>query len=93
MEYTITITGRGGHSRPDNAVNPLDCFAAIHIALRPQGYVPSLVDGGTSGNIIPNTVKVTCTFPESRELLSQVVEHTCNLYGYTATRETPDQRC
>lgn len=88
MEYTITITGRGGHgSRPDNAINPLDCFAAIHTALRPQGYVPSRVDGGTSGNIIPDAVKVTCTFPGSRELLSQVVEHTCSLYGCTATIE------
>lgn len=83
--YIITITGRGGHgSRPDNAVNPLDCFAAIHTALRAQGYTPTRVDGGTSGNIIPNTLTVTCQFSGDRKLLNRVVEHTCSLYGCTA---------
>lgn len=85
MEYTIIITGRGGHgSRPDNAINPLNCFAAIHTALKPLGYCPGRVDGGTSGNIIPNAVTVKCTFPGSREQLIQVVEHTCRVYGCTA---------
>lgn len=84
--YTITIHGRGGHgSRPDNAVNPLDCFAAIHTALRAQGYRPLRVDGGTSGNIIPNSVGVTCEFSGDGETLRRVVEHTCNLYGCTYT--------
>ena len=83
--YTIIITGRGGHgSRPDVSVNPLDCFAAIHTALRPQGYRPIRVDGGTSGNIIPNSVTVTCEFPGEIALLQRVVEHTCTLYGCTA---------
>lgn len=86
MEYTITITGKGGHgSRPDNAINPLNCFAAIHTALRQQGYTPIRVDGGTSGNIIPNAVTVTCAFPGPRELLEQVVQHTCTAYRCTAT--------
>ena len=84
--YIITIHGRGGHgSRPDNAVNPLDCFAAIHTALRAQGYSPIRVDGGTSGNIIPNSVCVTCEFPGDEALLRRVVEHTCNLYGCGVT--------
>lgn len=85
MTYTVTITGRGGHgSRPDNAINPLDCFAAVHTALRQLGYTPEKVDGGTSGNIIPNAVTFTGTFPGTRELLEQVVNHTCGAYCCTA---------
>ena len=85
MEYTITITGRGGHgSRPDNAINPINCFAAIHTALRAQGYAPIRVDGGTSGNIIPNTVTFICMFPGSREILEQVVHHTCSAFRCAA---------
>ena len=88
-QYIITIAGQGGHgSRPDLSINPIDSFAAIHSALRQlEGYEVQNVDGGTSGNIIPNTVVLYCTCNASRELVQQIVDNTCRLYHCTATIE------
>jgi len=58
MTFDISIHGRGGHgSRPDNSINPVDCFAAVVAALESMGKCEiTCVDGGTASNIIPNTV-------------------------------------
>ena len=57
MEFEITIQGRGGHgSRPDLCSNPVDCFTAIYTAVQSLGCQFRWVDGGTSANIIPDTL-------------------------------------
>lgn len=85
MIYTITIGGKGGHgSRPDLSINPIDCFAAIHTALRSlPGFFVERVDGGTSGNVIPAKVVFTFRCDAPRELIVQVAENTALPYRCT----------
>ena len=85
MTYSITIHGKGGHgSRPDLSINPLDCFAAIHTALRGlPGFYVEKVDGGTSGNVIPAQVIFTFRCDAPRELIAQVAENSANPFRCT----------
>ena len=41
------------------------------------------VDGGKTGNIIPNAVTVWCGFSGDRAVLEQVLENTCSIYHCT----------
>ena len=71
--FDVTLHGRGGHgSRPDLAVSPIDCFAAIHaqlLALRMRAAAPEqvltyslgLVQAGEQGNTIPETLRFAGT--------------------------------
>ncbi len=68
MNFVITLEGSGGHgSRPDDAVNPIDCFTAIHqrlLSIRLNELSPfetctysvGMVEAGTRANIIPQTL-------------------------------------
>lgn len=74
--YHVEIDGKGGHgSRPDLAVNPLDCFMSFYEALqtvRMQRISPEAcltfsigsVHMGTAPNVIPDTLSFegTCRF-------------------------------
>lgn len=86
-DYTITVTGRGGHgSRPDLSVNPIDCFAAIHTALRSlPGFYVEKIDGGTSSNIIPAQVIFTFRCEAPKTLIAQVAENTAKPFRCTVT--------
>ena len=93
MEYTVTIFGRGAHgSRPDLGRNPVDCFAAAYGALQTIGCTISDVDGGTAGNIIPETVEMRGTIrtlgPEMRanmcKWFTELVEGTAKAMGAEA---------
>lgn len=69
ITINFTIQGEGGHgSRPDEAINPIDCFVAIYngmTTLRTRKVTPftpftdviGKVHSGTAGNIIPNTLE------------------------------------
>lgn len=71
--FDVTLHGKGGHgSRPDLAVSPIDCFAAIHaqlLALRMRAAAPEqvltyslgLVQAGEQGNTIPETLRFAGT--------------------------------
>ena len=85
MTYTITIHGKGGHgSRPDLSINPVDCFAAIHTALRGlPGFCVEHINGGTSGNVIPAQVIFTFTCDAPKALIAQVAENTAKPYRCT----------
>ena len=85
MTYTITINGKGGHgSRPDLSVNPIDCFAGIHTALRSlPGFSVEKVDGGTSGNVIPAQLRFTFRCDAPKALIVQVVENTAKPFRCT----------
>ena len=84
-QFEITITGRGGHgSRPDLAINPIDCFAGVYNMLSQLGgFQVTKVDGGKTGNVIPNAVTVWCGFAGDRAVLEQVLENTCSIYHCT----------
>ncbi|MDO4690399.1 MAG: amidohydrolase [Fusobacterium sp.] len=68
ITLNFILEGRGGHgSRPDEAINPIDCFVAIYngmSTLRTRKIIPFTpftdvigeVHSGTAGNIIPNTI-------------------------------------
>ncbi|MCQ2402066.1 MAG: amidohydrolase [Lachnospiraceae bacterium] len=63
--FKMIIRGRGGHgSRPDMAVNPIDCYVAVMNAMNdfrmkhvdpfhPITYAPTIVQSGSADNIIP----------------------------------------
>ena len=67
--FDIKITGRGGHgSRPDESVNPIDCFNALNLAMnnirmnrinpfRPLTFSVGYVKSGSQNNIIPDTLE------------------------------------
>lgn len=81
MKYSITIQGRGGHSsRPDRAINPVDCFVAMFAAL--QRFSPTItqVDGGTAVNVIPDKLIFVMECDSTAEELSQVMAPICNIY-------------
>lgn len=83
MEFDITIQGKGGHgSRPDLSRNPIDCFAAVYGALQTAGCSVTFVDGGTAGNIIPDSLrfKGTC---KDMDAVKRILEHTCAVYHCT----------
>ena len=73
MGFDITLHGRGGHgSRPDLAVNPVDCFVAIYNGLQaarltkvtpfaPLTLSIGLVEAGTAKNIIPSDLRFAGT--------------------------------
>lgn len=83
MEYKITIQGKGGHgSRPDNSINPVDCFAAVYGALQSIACKISFVDGGTANNVIPDALHFICTC-EDPDAMKRIVEHTCTAYNCT----------
>lgn len=85
MTYTVTIHGKGGHgSRPDLSINPVDCLAAIHTALKSlPGFHVENINAGTSGNIIPAQAVMTFQCEAPRELIAQVAENTANPYRCT----------
>ena len=66
--FETTIQGRGGHgSRPDLSINPIDCFASIHTAMKqlcPVGtqIFINRIDGGSSSNIIPDRLTFSGDF-------------------------------
>lgn len=60
MKIDITIEGRGGHaSRPDQSINPLDCFTAVFAGLAQLGGQMKVeqVDCGNSTNVIVDTLR------------------------------------
>lgn len=84
MRFDITLQGRGGHgSRPDLSHNPVDCFAAVFGALQQIGGSISFVDGGTAGNIIPDTLRFKGSCPDM-DAMKRILEHTCALYHCSA---------
>ncbi|MBR5502712.1 MAG: amidohydrolase [Oscillospiraceae bacterium] len=68
MWFSITLEGSGGHgSRPDEAVSPIDCFAAIYQRLQSLRvtkvnpfetctYSVGTLHSGSQGNVIPQTL-------------------------------------
>lgn len=81
MKYTITIQGRGGHgSRPDRAINPVDCFAAVYGAIQRFAPVITRVDGGTAVNVIPDKLIFSMECDIAAEQLSQIIAPLCNIY-------------
>ena len=87
MTYTITVTGKGGHgSRPDLSINPIDCLAAIHLALgRLPGFQVKQINAGTSGNVIPAQAIMTFRSGASQELICQIMENSAKPFRCTAT--------
>lgn len=85
MTYTITVIGKGGHgSRPDLSVNPIDCLAAIHTALKSlPGFRVETINAGTSGNIIPAQAVFTFRCDAEKALIAQVAENTAIPYRCT----------
>lgn len=84
MKYKITIQGRGGHSsRPDRAINPLDCFVSVFAAI--QRFSPTItqVDGGTAVNVIPDRLIFMMECDTSTAELEQVIIPICKLYRCT----------
>ena len=83
MEFEILIQGRGGHgSRPDHCSNPVYCFTAVYTALQPLGCRFRWVDGGTSANIIPDTLSFAVLCDASCwEALEQSVKNVCKNYN------------
>lgn len=80
MKIDIIIWGRGGHgSRPDQSVNPIDCFAAAFSGLFQLGGQVTVeqVDGGNSTNVIPDRLRFRLNCRE--EDVSGVKELTDNL--------------
>lgn len=83
MKFDISIHGRGGHaSRPDNSINPLDCFVAIVAAMESMGRCEiTCVDGGTASNIIPNTVRFEGTLENAdKAQIQSIVDSLCEAY-------------
>lgn len=85
MTYTLTVFGRGGHgSRPDLSINPIDCLAGIHTALRVlPGFRVETVNAGTSANVIPAQAAITFRCDAPRELILQVAENTAKPFRCT----------
>lgn len=73
MAFDITIEGRGGHgSRPDQAINPIDCFTAINTRLQMMRltmidpfktctYSIGKLNAGIQQNVIPQTLNFAGT--------------------------------
>lgn len=81
MRYTITIQGKGGHSsRPDRAINPVECFASIFPAIGHFKPTVIQVDGGTAVNVIPDKLVFVMECICTAEELTQVVTPVCNIY-------------
>lgn len=60
MKIDITIRGRGGHgSRPDQSINPIDCFTAVFSGLVQMGGQMQVeqVEGGNTTNVIPDCLR------------------------------------
>lgn len=85
MEFEIMLQGKGGHgSRPDLCCNPVDCFTAIYTAVQPLGCSFRWVDGGTSSNIIPDTLTFAGSCDEEVwEALQQAVKIISKNYNCT----------
>ena len=70
FSFQVVIRGKGGHgSRPANCINPVDCFAALHGALkaaadaiRPSALKFTAVDGASKPNTIRDEMSFTATF-------------------------------
>lgn len=105
VSYDVTLTGHGGHaSRPDLCRNPIDCFVSICndlTGLRMRCIDPneclthavSLVQAGSSSNIIPGSLRFagTVRFLNAetsglpfRQALKDTVEKNAALYGCQA---------
>lgn len=102
--YVVTLTGRGGHgSRPDEANNPIDCFVAIYNRLKElrmreiSPFTPftddiGVVQSGTKGNVIPETLRFSGTFrffdmaagQHYYDRLCAIVQNAAAEYGCTA---------
>ncbi len=73
MGFDITIEGRGGHgSRPDQSINPINCFTAINQRLQELRllkvtpfetctYSIGKLEAGVRGNVIPQKVNFAGT--------------------------------
>lgn len=91
MTFDISIHGRGGHgSRPDNSINPIDCFTAVLAAMESIGKCEiTCVDGGTASNVIPNTVRFQGTL-ENADLnsIQTIVDSLCAAFNCRAEYHT-----
>lgn len=84
MKFDISIHGRGGHgSRPDNSINPIDCFTAVLSAMESLGRCEiTRVDGGTASNIIPNTVRFQGALENAdANCVKAMVDSCCQAYA------------
>jgi len=71
ITFEVTIIGKGGHgSCPQEAINPIDCFADVHKNLLSFGkderfknctYSVGQVNAGSAKNIIPQTLSFSGT--------------------------------
>jgi IAA-amino acid hydrolase len=93
--FELTIRGKGGHAaRPQLTVDPILLASSVvqaihHIVSRRLDPIASgvitvgTIQGGTVGNVIPETVKLTGTIrsftPESRQLLHQELHRACGV--------------
>jgi amidohydrolase len=106
----LVITGRGGHaSQPHLAVDPI--LAASHVVIAAQSVASRFVDpvqpvvvsfttihGGTTHNVIPDTVELKGTVRTiDRDVqravkarLQEVCEETCRLFGASGAFEYLD---
>ena len=94
MTFDISIHGRGGHgSRPDNSINPIDCFAAVLSAMESLGNGQiTRVDGGTASNIIPNTVRFEGTLENAEaQQVKTLVDSLCDAFNCRAECHTLDK--
>lgn len=87
LKFAITIQGRGGHgSRPDLSHNPVDCFASLFPLLERLGCQVEWVEGGTTGNIIPDKLHFGGSCQEAVwDAVEQAAHATCKNYHCSAT--------
>ena len=84
MQYSITIQGRGGHgSRPDCAINPVDCFAAVYGALQQMNPQITQVEAGSAVNVIPDKLIFQMESGREVEEISALLSPICQLYRCT----------
>ena len=89
---SVTILGKGGHgSRPDEANNPILCFAEMQSFFAdvfPKLEIRS-VDAGTAGNVIPECLNFTCFVPEeiSVEAVKNLAAECAKMFLCTADFE------
>ena len=81
MQYNITIQGRGGHgSRPDCAINPVDCFAAVYGALQHMNPQITQVEAGHAVNVIPDKLTFRMECSADAQTLNQWLTPICQPY-------------
>ncbi len=97
-DFKIVITGKGGHgARPEECVNPLTCCAEIVKRISTivednfkdsSKSVVSVctINGGTSNNIIPDSVEITGTARSLDNETRDKIEHLLSEYAHDISK-------